>query len=465
MNNILSLDEINDITDKNYNKKFDNLTSFIDDSLISNVLTKDKKSYVSSKVIRYILGEYIEIKEPYRLRNPDLICFSLDIESLSEAFENVYNIWEEDNKTKGILYPYCIFANNIQLDRLYQRAKDIASSRFKLACFILEAIALSGSKRGLGLVYEASRKFKQASVRNTCSSILDYITKKLGISKEAFADKIIPDFDFDKNGIRIIESEDKRFRVTLNYDFTISIFDEIKNKEYKTLPKDFPEVPKKELSKLKSEINKVLKLQTERLQLVFMDARKWTLDEWKEIFFENPIMKVFAVKLIWGIYDNNNKLLNTFRYMEDGSFNNAYDEEISIEGDVFITLISPIELEKSLIEKWKNQLADYDIIQPFTQLSLENKDALMEKIPETITVGAMKSLASKFSMEKNDGDGGFIYNYFIHDTYKDAYIIIEPSNVYYGSSNNDETDIKIKFENADERFEYGAYLMLSENIK
>nr|WP_300757830.1 hypothetical protein [uncultured Brachyspira sp.] len=77
----------------------------------------------------------------------------------------------------------------------------------------------------------------------------------------------------------------------------------------------------------------------------------------------------------------------------------------------------------------------------------------------------MKSLASKFSMEKNDGDGGFIYNYFIHDMYNDAYIIIEPSNIYYGSSNNDETDIKIKFENADERFEYGAYLMLSDNIK
>ena len=77
----------------------------------------------------------------------------------------------------------------------------------------------------------------------------------------------------------------------------------------------------------------------------------------------------------------------------------------------------------------------------------------------------MKSLASKFSMDKNDGDGGFIYSYFIYDTYKDAYIIIEPSNVYYGSSNSDETDIKIKFKNADERFEYGAYLMLSESIK
>ena len=102
-NNILTFEEINNLVEKNYNKKFDKTTSFIDDSLISNVLTKDKSSSVSSKVIRYILGEYLQIKEAYRLRNADLIGYSLDIESLSECLDNVYNNWDEDNKTKSIL--------------------------------------------------------------------------------------------------------------------------------------------------------------------------------------------------------------------------------------------------------------------------------------------------------------------------------------------------------------------------
>ena len=461
----MTLEEINNIVEKNYNKKFDKTTSFIDDSMISNVLIKDKTAAVPSKVIRYILGEYLDIKEAYRLRNPDLIAAFLDSESLSNALENVYQVWNEDNKTKSILYPYCIFANNIQLDRLYKRAKDIASSRFKLACTMLEAIALNGSKKGLGLVYDASRKFKQSSVRNTCSYILNDITRKLGISKEAFADKIIPDFDFNKDGVRIIESDDKKFKVTLKSDFSISIFDEIKNKEYKTLPKDFPETPKKELSKLKSEINKVLKTQTERLMLVFMDARKWTLKEWNEVFFENPLMKIFAVKLIWGVYDNNGQLLNTFRYMEDGSFNNADDEEIKIDNDNLITLLSPIETDKTLIEKWKNQLADYDIIQPFYQLSLETKEELISKIPKTVTVGNIKSAVQKLGMDKDDGDGGSINYYFLHDSYNKADIFIEVSDIYYDTGNSNTTDIKIRFQNADKRFEYGAYLILSNYLK
>lgn len=465
MENILTLEEINNLVEKNYNKKFDKTTSFIDDSIISNVLTKDKSSSVSSKVIRYILGEYLEIKEAYRLRNADLIGYSLDRESLSKALENVYNIWNDDNKTKSILYPYCIFANNIQLDKLYQKAKDIGSSRSKLSCFVLEAIALNGTKKAFGLVYDASRKFKQSSVRNTSSSILYAVTKKLGISKEAFADKIIPDFNFDKDGVRIVESDGNKFKITLNKDFTISIFDEIKNKEFKTFPKDFPEDAKKELSKLKSEINKVLKTQTERMQLVFMDARKWTLTEWKEVFFENPFMKTFAVKLVWGIYDKNNNLLNTFRYMDDGSFNNIDDEEIKINDDSLITLVSPIEMDKKLIEKWKSQLSDYNIVQPFNQLSEITKEELIDRIPKTITVGNIKNAAQKLGMEKEDGDGGFIEGYFIHDSYNNALVYISVSNLYYGSSNNEETNIKISFKNSDNRFEYGAYLILSNYLK
>ncbi|WP_219698890.1 DUF4132 domain-containing protein [Brachyspira hampsonii] len=462
---MLSLEDINNIVEKNYNKKFDKTTSFIDDSIISNVLIKDKSSKVPSKAIRYILGEYLDIKESYRIRNADLVGYSLDNESFTQALDNIYNIWNEDNKTKGILYPYCIFANNIQLDNLYKMAVSIASGRFKLACFMFEAIALSASKKGLGLVYEASRKFKQRSIRNTCSGILTDITIRLGMSKEAFADKIIPDFDFNRDGIRIIESDNKKFKITLKPDFSISIFDEIKNKEYKTIPKDFPQNPKKELTKLKSEINKMLKTQTERLLLVLMDGRKWTLNEWKEIFFDNPFMRAFAVKLIWGVYDKDNNLLSTFRYMEDGSFNNADDEEMNIEDNALITLLSPMEVNKELIEKWKNQLLDYDIVQPFNQLSLDTIEELISKIPRTVTVGAIKNTALKLGMEKEDGDGGFINSYFLYDSYNEASIYIEVSDIYYSSANNDTTDIEIKFENSDERFEYGAYLILSNYLK
>lgn len=468
MKNFLSIEEINDIVEKNYNKKYDKTTSFIKDSDISNVLLKDKSSEVSPKVIRYIIGEYLNLKEILRLDNADSIGYSLDEDSFRDALEKIYIAGKKDNKTKNILYPYCIFASNEQINNLYKEAKDIASSRFKYAAFILEAIALNGTKTGLSLVYEASKKFKQTSVRHTCKAILNIIAKNMGEPLEVFADKIVSDFDFNKYGIRIVETENKKFKIVLKDDFNISIFDEEKNKEFKTFPKDFPISVKKELSKLKSEINKVIKMQTERLQYVFMDGRKWKLEDWEELFIENPIMKMFAVKLVWGIYDKNNKLLNTFRYMEDGSFNNENDEEINIKEKIknnySIGLISPIEIKKEIIEKWKEQLLDYEIVQPFNQLSLKTKEEIIKKIPSAATVGTIRGIASKLCMEIINDYGG-IFGYYLYDSYNNAYIEILTSNIYYGIDNNEEIDIKINFKNSDERFEYGAYLMLSDYLK
>ena len=470
MEKYLSIEEINEIVEKNYNKKYDKSTTFIKDEDISEVLLKDKSAAVSPKVIRFIIGEYLNLKEISKLDNVDNIGYSLDEDSFREALEKIYIASKKDNKTKNILYPYCIFASNEQINNLYKEAKEIASSRFKYAAFMLETIALNGTKTALNLVYEASKKFKQSTVRFTCKAILNLITKEAGIPLEVFADKIIPDFDFDSNGIRIVETEEgkKRFKIILKDDFSFSIFDEDKNKEFKTFPKDFPASVKKELSKLKSEINRAIKMQTERLQFSFMDGRKWTLKDWRELFFENLLMKNFAIKLIWGVYDKKNKLLKTFRYMEDGTFNNENDEEIKIEETkekILIGLISPIETDKKIIEKWKRQLEDYEIIQPFNQLSTETKEEIIKKIPSVVTVGTIKRLASKLNMETENGDGGIIYGYYLFDTYNEAYIEILTPSIYYGIDNNEEIEIKINFRNADERFEYGAYLTISNYLK
>ena len=174
MEKYLNIEEINDIVEKNYNKKYDKLTAFIKDEDISEVLLKDKSATISPKVIRYIMGEYLNLKEIYKLDNVDNIGYSLDENSFRKALEKIYIASGKDNKTKNILYPYCIFASNEQINNLYKEAKDIASARFKYAAFMLEAIALNGTKTALNLVYEASKKFKQNTVRFTCKAILNF---------------------------------------------------------------------------------------------------------------------------------------------------------------------------------------------------------------------------------------------------------------------------------------------------
>lgn len=87
-----------------------------------------------------------------------------------------------------------------------------------------------------------------------------------------------------------------------------------------------------------------------------------------EAVVDNPIMHQFAISLIWGVYENG-RLGETFRYMEDGSFNTVDEEEYTLPDGGSIGLVHPIELTDEDLAAWKQQLEDYEITQSIDQLS------------------------------------------------------------------------------------------------
>lgn len=47
----------------------------------------------------------------------------------------------------------------------------------------------------------------------------------------------------------------------------------------------------------------------------------WTVDAWESFFAKNPVMHKFAIGLIWI------EAVQSFRYMEDGTFNTSGEDE------------------------------------------------------------------------------------------------------------------------------------------
>lgn len=135
-------------------------------------------------------------------------------------------------------------------------------------------------------------------------------------------------------------------------------------------------------------------------------------------------MNIFALKLIWGVYDEKNNLIESFRYMEDGSFNTFDEEEYifedSLKNKKNITLVHPIELDDEKLSKWRNQLSDYEILQPINQLDLLFEEVKEEHIKNNkiisfedkeITAGEIMSMANKMSFERSrDIEDGGSYN-------------------------------------------------------
>ena len=148
----------------------------------------------------------------------------------------------------------------------------------------------------------------------------------------------------------------------------------VRGKKLKNLPapgaKDDAELAKTaydEFKQLKKQMKATAASQTARLEMALSTAREWKAGAWKQLFVKNPVMHQFATRLIWGIYENG-KLLQSFRYMEDGSFNTAEEEEYELPDNGRIGLVHPMELTGEEKEAWEQQLEDYEIVQPFEQL-------------------------------------------------------------------------------------------------
>ncbi|MEI0517907.1 DUF4132 domain-containing protein [Brachyspira murdochii] len=474
-----SVDEINEYLNKYYNEGHETLIKDIDENILSNILLKDKKTKAPLNIVKYMFMEYIALKEPSILKDCNKIAEFFDIDSLRNALDNIYSNWldnKADTKLKNILIPYCLFQTEDKLLKLKAQIEEWAlNSRGALAAHAVYAIALKASKFALVLVDTMSVKVKNNQVKNAAKDALKKTAKALEISEDELIDKIIPDLDFDKKGMRELHyggEADRVFKLQIKNDFTIEVTDS-NNKVLKSLPapnskddKEKADAAKKELTLIKKNIKMITSNQITRLNKVLLNGRKWSYKTFTELFVENPIMNIFALKLIWGVYDEKNNLIESFRYMEDGSFNTFDEEEYifedSLKNKKNITLVHPIELDDEKLSKWKTQLSDYEISQPINQLDLLFEEVKEEAIKNNkiisfedreITAGEIMSMANKMSFERSRDieDGGSYTYYELKDSILNIACRIDFEYMWFGIEAGEKVTFKnIAFHRLDE---------------
>ena len=189
-----------------------------------------------------------------------------------------------------------------------------------------------------------------------------------------------------------------------------------------------------------------------RLEQALSAERLWNVEKWTELFVKNPVMHQFAMGLIWGFYENG-ELKDTFRYMEDGSFNTMDEEEYEFPESGSIGLVHPIELDEESLRTWKEQLADYEVIQPVEQL--ERPIYLIteeERSQKELTRFGGKLLNGLSLSGKLQGQGwyrGSVQDAGMYDTFyrEDAEVGVELafSGCYVGDENEEVTVYGVQF--------------------
>lgn len=307
----------------------------------------------------------------------NLLANNLDKDELCRYAAEIFSKWHSlgsDSKTRWVINFAAIHGGSNMIDTLLGCIKEWAENmRGAIAAAAVNAIALNGSSQALMAVDNLAHKFKHKQVKNAAISAMDTAAEALGITPDELGDRIIPNLGFDENMERIFDYGTRKFKVYINPSLELEVYDE-NDKKLKTMPapgkKDDEQTAKAanaEFKQMKKQLKNVVSIQKMRLENVLLSDRRWKKEAWENLFVKNPVMHSFAVGLIWTAYQEG-EIIQTFRYMEDGTFNTVDEDEFEIPENAVIGLSHPIEMDEETLSAWKEQISDYEIVQPIEQL-------------------------------------------------------------------------------------------------
>ncbi len=421
------------------------------------VLHLDDGAEASEDIRNAILLSYSELGRIGRSDSAAQLAEGIRAEDLAALASEVFELWMGENapaKHKWVLPFAAVFGGSSMTARLTRAINDWPNhARGAIACDAVFALALSSDPAAIVTVDAISRKFKFRQVKAAAGQALENAAQELGITAEELADRIVPTLGFGADGKRTFDYGKRSFTVRLTPTLELAIT----NQEGKTV-KNLPAPGKTDdamaaaayeaFKTMKKQIKTTVSAQRSRLEAALSVSRCWNADRWRALFVENPIMHQFAMSLIWGVYEDG-VLTDTFRYMEDGSFNTVDEEEFALPETGRIGLVHPVELEEGTLQSWKQQLEDYEITQAIDQLSRpvytldpaegdkRTLDHFGGKVLNGLSLGG-KLLGSGW-YRGSVVDGGAFYDYYREDAGLGLGVELRFSGTFVGGENEDVT--------------------------
>ncbi|MBQ6697351.1 MAG: DUF4132 domain-containing protein [Lachnospiraceae bacterium] len=341
---------------------------------------KTNGELAEEEYLQAILLCYTGMTNPGVSKDAAILAQELNEAELALYMNELFDKWLEagaESKKRWVMYAASIHGGSDIVKKLNHQIQEWPQhARGAIAADAVQALALNPQPQALLLVDGIARKFKFKQVKAAAGKALEYAAEQLGLTREELEDKIVPNLGFDENMERRFDYGERSFIVTITPALEIEITGE-DGKKLKNLPapgkKDDEEKANaayEAFKEMKKQMKTTISSQKARLEAALSSERLWSISAWQDLFVKNPVMHQFAIGLIWGIYEEH-QLTQSFRYMEDGSFNTEEEDEYTLPEQGYIGLVHPIELSQESKDAWKQQLEDYEIVQPFEQLSRE----------------------------------------------------------------------------------------------
>jgi hypothetical protein len=125
----------------------------------------------------------------------------------------------------------------------------------------------------------------------------------------------------------------------------------------------------KSLKEQVKEIGETLKAQRLRLERFYLDDRVWPLNVWRERYLDEPLVSIFARRLIWSFEVKGRWVAGL---PEANGIFDAAGVKLDLDADqVRVKLWHPMQSDPALVLAWRQRLMRLGVTQPFKQAHRE----------------------------------------------------------------------------------------------
>jgi hypothetical protein len=309
------------------------------------------------------------------LQDIKALCTS---ESLGEFVWDLFSTWQMNgapNKESWAFKALGHLGNDETARRLTPLIRQWpGESLHQRAVAGLDVLAMIGSDVALMNLDGIARKVKFKGLQEKAQEKIAKIAEDRGLTSEELADRLVPDLGLDEDGKMLMDFGSRQFTVGFDELLQPVVLD-ASGARLKDLPKPIKSddaTKAKEAGdtwkNLKKDAKTLASSQLLRLELAMYSRRRWSQEVFELFLAGHPLLKHVVRRLVWGIYSQDG-LLSAFRVAEDGSYADEQDNPLELPEGAVVGVAHAMELSPELTGRFRQLFMDYEILQPFEQLS------------------------------------------------------------------------------------------------
>lgn len=237
----------------------------------------------------------------------------------------------------------------------------------------LDVLGGIGTDVALMNLHGIAQKLRFKALQARAQERIDEIAARRGLTLEELADRLVPDLGLNSQGRMELDFGPRQFEVRLDEQLRPQVYSE--GKGIKTLPKPGAKDDSEKASQavkafkgLKKDCKQIARAQVTRLERAMTFRRRWSTEDFRTFLVDQPLVFELARRLLWGVYEEE-ALATTFRVAEDRTYADVEDNQVSLTPGQVIGVPHAMELDESVGKAWEEVFSDYELLQPFPQLS------------------------------------------------------------------------------------------------